>query len=142
MAKQNGRELLIKIGDGGDPTEAFATLCGLNSKSITINNNEVDVTTPDCDTPGGALWAEVLAGVKRVGLSGNGYFEDSAAETTLNTLAMAADPHANFQVIIPHFGTFAGPFFLKSAEYGGESEGGVTYSVDLNSSGAVTFTAA
>ncbi|OWU83808.1 hypothetical protein ATO6_15355 [Oceanicola sp. 22II-s10i] len=141
MAKQNGRELLVKIGDG-EVSEAFATLCGLNSKSITINNNEVDVTTPDCTTPGGALWTEVLSGAKRVSISGNGFFEDSTAETRLNTVAMSADARANFQIIVPDFGTFEGEFHLASCEYGGETEGGVTYTITLNSSGAVTFTAA
>jgi predicted secreted protein len=45
MAKQLGRALLVKIGDG-EASEAFANLCGLNSKSLTINNSAIDVTTP------------------------------------------------------------------------------------------------
>jgi TP901-1 family phage major tail protein len=140
MAKNQGREMLVKIRTSTGP-DVFSTLCGLNSKTITINNNEIDVTTADCTTPGGALWTEVLGGAKRVNVSGNGLFEDSAAEATLNTLAMAADPRSVFQVIVPDFGTFAGTFLLSSTEYGGEVEGGVTYSLALASSGAVTFTA-
>ena len=142
MAKQKGRKLLIKIGDGATPTEAFTVLCGLTSKTMTINNNEIDVTTADCADPGGALWTEVMAGAKRVSVSGNGFFKDETAEATLNTLALDDDPIANFQVIVPDFGTFQGAFFLSSVEYGGEQEGGVTYSLALASTGAVTFTAA
>jgi len=142
MAKQKGRSLLIKIGDGATPTEVFTVLCGLNSKTLTINNSEIDVTTADCASPGGALWTEVLSGTKRVSVSGNGFFKDEAAELALNTLAMAADSLANFQIIVPSFGTFEGSFFLSSVEYGGEKDGGVTYSLALASSGAVTFTAA
>lgn len=141
MAKQKGRLMLVKIGDGAG-SEAFTVLCGLNSKSLTINNEEFDVTTADCETPGGALWTEVMGGVKRVAVSGNGFFKDEAAELRLNTVAMAADPIANFEIVVPSFGTFAGAFFLSSVEYGGERDGGVTYSLSLASSGAVTFTAA
>jgi TP901-1 family phage major tail protein len=141
MAKQLGRELLVKIGDG-EASEAFSNLCGLNSKSFTINNSSIDVTTPDCATPGGVLWTETLAGTKSISVSGDGYFEDSTAEARMNTVAMAADNKCNFEIVIPDFGTFAGAFRIETADYGGETEGGVTYSLSLASTGAVTFTAA
>lgn len=141
MAKQLGRALLVKIGDGGG-TEAFANLCGLNSKTLTINNSLIDVTTPDCTTPAGALWTESLNGVKNVSVSGDGFFEDSTTEARMNTVAMQADPKCNFQIIVPAFGTYAGSFYIESLEFGGETEGGVTYSISLASTGAVTFTAA
>jgi len=141
MAKQKGRLMLIKIGDGAE-TEAFTTLCGLRSKTLTINNSEIDVTTANCDAPGGPLWTEVLDGAKRVSVSGNGYFKDEASEATLNTLVLSGNPFANFQIIIPDFGTFAGNFMVSNVEYGGEQEDGVTYSLALASNGEVTFTAA
>jgi len=141
MAKQLGRAMLVKIGDGQE-SESFSTLCGLNSKTLNINNTEIDVTTPDCTTPGGAMWTEVLSGVKQVTVSGNGFFEDSTQETRLHTVAMAADSVANFQIVVPDFGTFAGAFHVGEVTYGGDSEGGQTYSLSLASSGAVTFTAA
>ena len=141
MAKQLGRALLVKIGDGGG-TETFANLCGLNSKSLTINNSSIDVTTPDCTTPEGALWTATLAGLKNVSVSGDGFFEDSVAEARMNTVAMSADNACNFQIIVPDFGTYAGSFRIASLEFGGETEGGVTYSLSLESNGAVTFTAA
>lgn len=141
MAKQLGRALLVKIGDGADP-EVFSNLCGLNSKALTINNSSIDVTTPDCSTPGGALWTETLNGLKNVTVTGDGFFEDSASETRMNTVAMAADNSCNFTVTVPAFGTYAGAFRIASLEFGGETEGGVTYSLSLESTGAVTFTAA
>jgi TP901-1 family phage major tail protein len=140
MAKQLGRALLVKIGDGADP-EVFSNLCGLNSKAMTINNSSIDVTTPDCSTPGGALWTETLNGLKNVSITGDGFFEDSASELRMNTVAMAADNVCNFTVTVPAFGTYAGAFRIASLEFGGETEGGVTYSLSLESTGAVTFTA-
>jgi len=141
MAKQLGRALLVKIGDGATPTEAFTNLCGLNSKAITLNNSVIDVTTPDCTTPEGALWTENLMGVKNISFSGDGYFEDSVQELRMNTVAMLADPKGNFKVTVPAFGTYSGSFYVESLEWGGETEGGVTYSISLTSTGAVTFTA-
>lgn len=141
MAKQLGRALLVKIGDG-EAAEAFTNLCGLNSKSLTINNSSIDVTTPDCTAPEGALWTATLNGLKNVAVSGDGFFEDSTAEARMNTVAMAADNACNFQVVVPDFGTYAGAFRIASLDFGGETEGGVTYSVSLESNGAVTFTAA
>lgn len=140
MAKQLGRALLVKIGDG-EVSEVFANLCGLNSKSLTINNSSIDVTTPDCTTPEGTLATESLAGLKSFSLSGNGFFEDSVTELRMNTVAMQNDNQAQFQVVVPDFGTYAGAFRITSLEFGGETEGGVTYSVSLESTGAVTFAA-
>ena len=141
MAKQLGRALLVKIGDG-EASETFSNLCGLNSKSLTINNSSIDVTTPDCTSPEGALWTQTLAGLKNVSASGDGFFEDSTAEARMNTVAMSADNAVNMQIVVPDFGTYAGAFRISSLEYGGETEGGVTYSLSLESNGAVAFTAA
>jgi len=141
MAKQLGRALLVKIGDAATP-EVFSNLCGLNSKSLTINNSSIDVTTPDCTTPEGALFTATLAGLKNISVSGDGFFEDSTAEARMNTVAMAADNSVNMEIVVPDFGTYAGGFRISSLEFGGETEGGVTYSISLESNGTVTFTAA
>lgn len=140
MAKQLGRALLVKIGDG-EVSETFSNLCGLNSKTLTINNTSIDVTTADCTTPEGTLWTETLAGLKNISLSGDGYFEDSTTEARAHTVAMQTDNKANFQIVVPDFGTYAGAFRIASMELGGETESGVTYSISLESTGAVTFTA-
>lgn len=141
MAKQLGRAMLVKIGDGAG-SEVFTTLCGLTSKTIAINNSEIDVTTADCDAPGGELWTEVLNGLKRVNISGTGLFKSAADEARLLTIAMSATAIGNFQVIIPELGTFAGAFHVSASEFGGEQEGALTKGMTLASSGPVTFTPA
>ena len=141
MGKQLGRALLIKIGDGAT-SEAFSNLASMNSKSLTISNSSIDVTTPDSASPEGVLFSESLGGLKNVSVSGDGFFEDSTAEARMNTVAMANDNKANFQIVVPDFGTYAGAFRITSLEFGGETEGGVRYSLSLESTGAVTFTAA
>lgn len=141
MAKQKGRTVLIKIGDGATPTEAFDTMCALTTKTLTVNNETIDVTTADCTTPGGVLWSEVMDGVKSITLAGNGTSKKDDAEARLAEVAMAANPNVNMQVVIPNFGTFAGRFFIGSMELGGEQSGGVTFSLSAQSTGSVTFTA-
>ena len=141
MAKQLGRAFLLKIGDGGG-SEVFTTLAGINSKSLTINNSAIDVTTPDATTPGGALFAASLNGLKSFSASGDGIFLDETAEARMNTVAMASDASANFEILVPDFGTYSGNFRVTSFELGGETEGAVTFSFSLESNGEVTFTAA
>ena len=137
MAKQQGKLLLIKIGDGVE-IEAFTTLCGIQSKTLTVNNNNFD----------GQLWQEVMTGMRSVEVSGNGIFEGGTSLTRFKEIAFGtgatdtADAIGNFQVIVPEFGTFEGAFHVNSVEFGGEQEGAVTYSLALASSGAVAFTAA
>ena len=141
MAKQLGRQLLLKIGDGAG-SEVFTTLAGINSKSLTINNSAIDVTTPDASSPGGALWNQSLNGLKSISISGDGIFLDETAEARLNTVAMQADPIANCQIIVPDFGTYAGNFRITSLDFGGDTEGSVTFSTSIESNGTCTFTAA
>lgn len=147
MAKQQGRQMLVKIGDGADP-EVFSALCGLTSKTMTVNANNYDVTTTDCTEPGGQLWREVQTGMRMVNIAGNGYFEDSATEEILRSKVMGtgiadtADAVANFEVTVPDFGTFTGAFHIDSLEYGGEQEDGVTYTLALSSTGVIAFAAA
>lgn len=139
MAKKKGRLLLIKMGDGADP-EVFTTICALTTKSITINNEEIDITTPDCDDPGGAMWTEVIDGAKRLSFSGNGISKGRAEELSALEVALASTPEANLQVVLPNFGTFAARFFFQSFEVGGEQNGAISMSMSTGSTGPVTFT--
>lgn len=141
MAKQKGRTLLIKIGDGATPTEGFDTMCALTTKTLTINNEVIDVTTASCTDPGGVLWSESMDGVKSIAIAGNGISKKDDAEARLTEVAISATPNVNLQVVVPNFGTFAGRFFITSMELGGEQSGGVTFSLAAQSTGAVTFTA-
>ncbi|MEE8482528.1 MAG: phage tail tube protein, partial [Acidiferrobacterales bacterium] len=108
---------------------------------LTINNTSIDVTTPNCSTPGGILWRSSLYGLKSVDVSGDGFFEDSTAELRANTIAMQTDNKVNMEIVVPDFGTYSGAFRITTLEYGGETEGGVTYSLALESTDAISFAA-
>ena len=46
----------------------------------------------------------------------------------------------NFQIVIPSFGTVAGPFQITALQYKGTYDGELEASLTLASAGAVTFT--
>ncbi|MEL7281348.1 MAG: phage tail tube protein, partial [Pseudomonadota bacterium] len=137
---------LVKIGDGADP-EVFSTLCGITTKTMTVNNNSFDVTTTSCTAPGGQFWTEVMTGARSISLSGNGIFEGGTSLDRFQTVVLGtgetdtADATGSFQVVVPEFGTFEGTFHVDNIEFGSEQEGAVTYSFSLQSSGYISFTA-
>lgn len=141
MAAQKGSALLLKIGataSGAASSDTYTTVGGLRSTSISLNQETVDITNKDS-----ANAREMLAdaGVESVSISGSGVFTDVASEETLRAAFAGADI-PNFEVILPNFGTYQGKFQIASLEYSGEYNGEMTYSVTLESSGAVAYTAA
>jgi TP901-1 family phage major tail protein len=74
-------------------------------------------------------------------ISGSGVFTDTTAEQNLRA-QYGTSSHGTYNVIVPDLGTYAGTFQLTTLEYSGEFNGEVTYSVTLESAGAVTFSAA
>jgi TP901-1 family phage major tail protein len=137
MSAQKGKDLLIKIGDGGDP-ESFATVAGLRATTLAFNAQTVDITNADSAN----AWRELLdAGVKSATLSGNGVFKDAASDEALRA-AFFNQTLPNFQIVIPNFGTVTGPFKITSLQYDGPYDGEVKISLSLASAGALTFTGA
>lgn len=140
MAAQAGAGLLLKISNSDSP-ETFATIGGIRSPSITHNKAPIDIT----DQQSTSRWREFLGAVatQSMDVSGSGVFQDDGAgDTALKNAAIDAAAMINFQILIPDFGTFEGPFHVTSLEYSGEHEDAVQFSVSLQSGGAVTFSAA
>ena len=136
MSAQRGKDLLIKIGDGASP-EAFTTVAGLRATTLAFNATHVDVTNADSALE----WRELLAaGVKSATISGSGVFKDAASDAALRT-AFFNQALANWQIVIPHFGTISGPFKIASLQYEGPYDGEVKLSLSLASAGALTFAA-
>lgn len=54
-----GSQLLIKIGNGGSPSETFAHPCLINTeRGIQFTEQGSDVVVPDCDNPEDPAWLE------------------------------------------------------------------------------------
>lgn len=133
-----GKDFVLQIGDG-ETSETFTTIGGLRSKSISIQAEAIEITNH-----GSQQWKELLdgAGVKSVSISGSGVFTDSAAEAQMQTDALAQTLR-NFKIIDSDTGDyFTGKFKITSLEHAAEYNADRNWSVSLESSGAITFTAA
>jgi TP901-1 family phage major tail protein len=134
MTAQRGRDLLLKIGDGGGP-EIFTSVAGLKARTLAFNSTNIDITNADS---GG--WRELLAdGVKSASISGSGVFKDAASDEALRAAFFAGNA-PNWQVVIPGFGTVQGAFRITSLQYDGPYDGEVKISLSLASAGSLSFT--
>ena len=134
MAAQKGKDLLLKIHDG----TAFATVAGLRSRQIAFNAEAVDVTHAES----AGRWRELLAGagVKRASVAGSGVFKDAASDALIRQ-SFFNGTIRNAQIVVPDFGTLAGPFQVTSLEFAGEHDREVTFDIALESAGEITFAA-
>lgn len=137
MAGQKGRDVLIKIGDGGDP-ETFATVAGIRAKTISLNAKAVDGTSGESPS----AWRELIAGagVKSASVSGAGVFKDTASDAAMQQ-SFFAQSVRNFQLVIPGFGVLQGPFLVEALDYSGDHDGEAAFAITLASAGALSFTA-
>lgn len=139
MTAQAGRTLLLKIGDGASPSEGFTTVAGLKAKQFQLNAEAVDATHAES----AGQWRELLAGagVRSASLSGNGIFRDQASDEAVRAAFFNA-LNRNWQIVVPDFGTLEGPFQITALEYAGSHDGAVTFTITLQSAGAISWTAA
>lgn len=125
MAEILGRKVKISIGE--TPTQ----ICVARTKTLTINNEMVDVTS-DCDD-GIQRFLEV-PGQKAVEISVEGMFDQ--ADETLTDLALsntvAEDVELDFETY-----TISGRFVMPSYSNGATYNDAVTFSATFQSSGAV-----
>lgn len=139
MAAQKGKDVLLKLGNADGPPETFTTVGGLRTTALNFNTQSVDVT----DAESSGQWRELLAGagIKTASISGSGIFKDGATDASVRT-AFFDQTHDNWQLVIPDFGTVEGAFQIRELQYSGGHDGEATFSMSLESAGALSFTAA
>ncbi len=132
MSAQKGSAFLLKVGNGGTPI-AYATVAGLRTTQLSVNGEAVNVTSKDS---GG--WRELLsgAGVRSVSVAGSGIFTGSAAEVRLkgNALSGLID---DYELSFEGGERMRGRFLVTRLDYAGDYNGERTYTLSLESSGAV-----
>ena len=135
MAAQSGKNMLLKLDQTG--SGSFLTVAGLRTRALAFNASTVDTT----DQESAGRWRELLAGggVKRASVTGAGVFKDGASDELVRSLFFAGTIR-NWQLIIPDFGTVAGPFQIVALEFAADHAGEVTFDLALESAGEVTFT--
>jgi TP901-1 family phage major tail protein len=136
MSAQSGKDMLLKLDQTG--SGSFLTVAGLRTRSLAFNAASIDIT----DAESAGRWRELLAGggIKRAAVSGAGIFKDQASDAQIRTLFFAGTIR-NWQLILPDFGTIAGPFQITSLQFSADHAGEVTFELSLESAGELTFTA-
>lgn len=135
MSIQNGRDLLLKIGDGGAP-ESFAALGAARTTAMSINNRPADATTMDA---GGIQKLIAAGGVQDMQVKLDGLFRDAAAEERLRGAAFNRTAH-NYELCFPNGDKYAACFVVADYARGGSYDGLESFSVTLLRSGAGIFT--
>ena len=137
MGAQKGKDLLLKLDF--DQNAVFETVAGMRSRRIAFNAEPIDITNADS----AGRWRELLegAGVRRAGISGAGIFKDAASDASVRELFFDGAIRT-WQIVVPDFGTIAGPFQVTALEYSGEHDGEVTYELALESAGQISFAGA
>ena len=132
MGIEKGAAFLLKVGDGA-AVPVFATVAGLRTTQLSINGETVVVTNKDS---GG--WRQLLsgAGVRSVSVSGAGVFTGSAAETRIkgNALTGVLD---DYRLSFESGESMTGRFLVTRLDYAGDFNGERSYTLSLESSGAV-----
>ncbi len=136
MAAQQGRAMLLKVDATG--SGSFASVAGLRAKTLSFNTALIDVTNADSTE----AWREALAGgLRSAKVQGSGVFKDASADETVRSLFFAGTIR-DWQIVIPSFGTVQGAFQISALDYVGDHDREATWSLSLESAGALTFTAA
>lgn len=132
MAIEKGSAFLLKVGDGA-AVPVFATVAGLRATQLSINGETVVVTNKDS---GG--WRQLLsgAGVRSVSVSGAGVFTGLVAETRIKGNAMTGVLD-DYRLSFESGESMTGRFLVTRLDYAGDFNGERSYTLTLESSGAV-----
>lgn len=135
MAAQRGKDLLLRVEEGGE----FTTVAGLRARQISLNAETVNTT----DSESAGRWRELLegAGLKRAAVSGSGIFKDSTSDARVREIFFNGNI-VNWQIVVPDFGQVSGAFQIVSLEYAGQHDAEVTFDLALESAGEISFAVA
>lgn len=140
MPEQLGRLLLIRIGDGATPTEAFTALCGVKTRSFNLSANEIDTTYPSCTNPGGPVQKTSRPGVLNRTFTGTGTFVSGAAQSVLMGYIRNGEIF-NAEVVVPGDGEYVGPWMVSDFSLNGDMEDDLQFDGTWTAAGPLTFTA-
>ncbi|UYV16111.1 phage tail protein [Porphyrobacter sp. ULC335] len=132
MPAQSGAAFLLKITDGATPP-VYRTIAGLRTTQMSINGDTVVVTHKQS---GG--WRDLLsgAGTRSVSVSAAGIFLGSAAENAVRGHALAGTLD-DYELSFEDGAKLRGRFLVQRLDYAGDFNGERSYTLQLESSGAV-----
>lgn len=132
MSAQSGAAFLLKISDGATPP-TYQTVAGLRTTQMSVAGQLVAITTKDS---GG--WRDLLSGggARSISVSAAGVFMGSAAEAQIRANALSG-VLASYQLSFEDGSKMTGQFLVQKLDYSGDYNGERSYTISLESSGAV-----
>ena len=122
----------IELRDSNDTLVA-----GLNSKTVNIEREGINVTSDDEE---GVQTMLGEAGVVAVNVSGEGFIKTDPDNTSFVDDALNPDTVLQeYSLVFPWGKKFTGDFFLGNFSITAETAEGVTFSIELQSSGPYTY---
>ncbi|MDD3446197.1 MAG: phage tail protein [Zavarzinia sp.] len=133
MAKQRGDLFLLKVDVTG--SGSFTTIAGLRSTGFKARLKAVETTNKDS-----AGQRELLdgAGVQSFTFTGAGVFDSGSAHTTVRTL-FTGRTKRDWRIARGDGSTVTAPCLITALDYAGDHDGEETFSITLESAGALTF---
>lgn len=138
-----GTYFVLAMGDGGDPTETFAPLCGITTRTFTEQVNTSDSFVRDCDDPEEIPVRRLVSTGKQWSLSGEGVLNRANVETI--NAAVGVTKNYRFYWTEPSDdevfqGYYEGPAKLVNKTITGGDEEFATMSLQFESDGEFVFT--
>jgi TP901-1 family phage major tail protein len=127
-----GKNLFLRLLIGS----SYTTIAGLQSKSVAINQESVDITTDD-----DLSWRRLMGGtgLASISISAQGIFKNDAAMNLVNAMAFGGEI-GTFQLLFDNGDTIDGSFQVTSFEYSADYTNALVSSVSLESAGLAALT--
>jgi hypothetical protein len=142
MAKpttQRWTKLTIWVGDGGSPEDFNKYVCGLTTKSFTLQGQTSDTVVPDCDDPDQPAWIERVMRSLSSSVAGAGVMAEENRDFFADWMLSGASKNCRIAVDGTDAIYFAGAYLLTKFELtGNESDGKINVSLAFDSDGEVT----
>lgn len=129
-----GRTLTVARSDDAD---GFDLACVTEQRSLAINNEQIDITKPDCLNPGSKLVRSLEYGMQSIDFTGQGAFVNTA---TMKAVAADAINQVKkvYQVTVPEVGTFEGDALLNIS-FSGDKTNELQCDISFAMSGVIIF---
>lgn len=137
MAKESGKNVIVKVGDGGG-TEVFTALSGQVDATLTISASSQDASDKTTNN-----WGSTLSGTLSANLQVSGYpnWPDTAGWDRLRSQAIAGNTVNLRLVANAAGGYFSGTFSITSFALKGPKDAPTGYDITFQNYGALTWAA-
>jgi TP901-1 family phage major tail protein len=137
MAAQSGQAVVLSIKNNAG-TPVFVPVGGMRTRKLAFNAETVDIT----HAASAGRWREFLdlAGIQSATISGDGVFVDDATDAEIDE-AFLAGSIRDWKILLPSFAEYVGPFKITQLERGADYNKECTFSMTLESAGAIAMTA-